>query len=481
MNDTDEQRRAYNIQRNAIFLSGLLVVPFTGRYCNRYGNNDTYERYKQLRAYNIQRNANILDETEIPLDEWLNEDTLRNFGEWQDQEPIIEVHETEKWLLDLIISPSHVDISLYILSLLSVKDISKLDIAFCCKQEDKRNEFLEAISNKCCIFDTTSIKWKEDDCADRHDYYALGIGRRNNNYLTWLNKRKININHVYTTTLTFLEQLIIYLKQKSSLKYLEISTGKKGLFANMLYNIANECPQGLKSLILSNNQYKHQRETETHKNTINDVIDMIANKCPDLEVLNLACYTIISIANNPLAPGRAHRYTRGQFIMDTHAQLHDDSVIAIAKKCRGLKLLNVSNNRWITNEAIIKIADNCRGLTSLNVHGCTKISENAIEQIAENCLGLKSLNLNGCYRIGDKAIIKIAEKCFGLESLDLTKCKLITNEAIIKLADNCIGLKSLNLFGCIKITNEAIIKITENCPGLISLNLSPNVDNYSYF
>ena len=341
---------------------------------------------------------------------------------------------------------------------------------------------MKAISNKYCIFDTTSIKWKEDDHKDNYCYlWNFGVGEREVYYLTWINKRKININYVYTTTLTILKQLIIYLKQKSSLKYLEISTGEDGLYANMLYKIANECPQGLKSLILSNNQYKHERETRQITKNINDVIDMIANKCPDLEVLNLACYTIISIANNPLAPGRAHRYTRGQFIMDTHAQLHDDSVIAIAKKCRGLKLLNVSNNRWITNEAIIKIADNCRGLTSLNVHGCTKISENAIEQIAENCLGLKSLNLNGCYRIGDKAIIKIAEKCFGLESLDLTKCKLITNEAIIKLADNCIGLKSLNLFGCIKITNEAIIKITENCPGLISLNLSPNVDNYSYF
>ena len=58
LNDTDEQRRADALQRNAIFLSGLGLDPFRPL---RHGNK-------------IQKQHHILDVTEIPYDgtdEWL--------------------------------------------------------------------------------------------------------------------------------------------------------------------------------------------------------------------------------------------------------------------------------------------------------------------------------------------------------------------------------------------------------------------------
>jgi len=141
-------------------------------------------------------------------------------------------------------------------------------------------------------------------------------------------------------------------------------------------------------------------------------------------------------------------------------EITDSSIIAIADHCRNLKSINITNidNEGIGDESIVKLAENCNELEEVIFEYCLLTNESVLA-FAKYCPRLKVINVAEIVNITDEAIIKLAEGCQELELVNVRGCIQITNDSLEKLGDCCPFLKSVRSWDCPLVTEAARNKL----------------------
>lgn len=162
----------------------------------------------------------------------------------------------------------------------------------------------------------------------------------------------------------------------------------------------------------------------------------------------------------------------------------DESVGEITKKCRRLRMLNLSwldhksQFPWrvnLTGEGLRSIVDNCPNLRELGLAHCSRIkNDSAIVYMATHLPFLEKLNMTNCQAVTDKAAMMLAENCTKMKRLKLQDC-ILNSCSIVAFGSFLHELEYLDVRSPNRINDSAFDKIGEGCHELTTLlaNMSP--------
>ncbi len=106
-----------------------------------------------------------------------------------------------------------------------------------------------------------------------------------------------------------------------------------------------------------------------------DVVKLIVNTCPNLEVLTIAGIKSITDVIPESLARRCQRLKKANF---KNCNLTDDGVCQLAVHCSEIVMLALSGIHDLTDRSIIALAENCPELRELYVSGCDKITKQAV-------------------------------------------------------------------------------------------------------
>ena len=149
----------------------------------------------------------------------------------------------------------------------------------------------------------------------------------------------------------------------------------------------------------------------------------------------------------------------------------DETVVAVASRCKQLTTLDLSSCRNITDAAVVAVASGCKQLTTLGLTDCCLITDAAVVAVASGCKQLKTLGLSSCRNLTDAAVVAVASGCKQLTTLGLSSCRNITDAAVVAVASGCKQLTTLDLSYGDNLTDAAVVAVASGCKQLTTLNL----------
>ena len=89
------------------------------------------------------------------------------------------------------------------------------------------------------------------------------------------------------------------------------------------------------------------------------------------------------------------------------AGITDSGILAIARGCPGLEMINVAYCKEITDDSLISLSK-CSKLNTIESRGCPHITSSGLAEIATRCKQLTKLDIKKCYKIDDAGMIQLA-------------------------------------------------------------------------
>jgi len=168
----------------------------------------------------------------------------------------------------------------------------------------------------------------------------------------------------------------------------------------------------------------------------------IAEHCPKLTNINLKGCNITDSSLSDLA-----KFCKNIAILNVseNDKISDYGIQIVAQEAKNnLKYLNVNDSPEITDQTMYYLYHYCDKLTSLLLRG-TKVSKEVISQLIGR-FELRELNLQGL-RITDDVILEISSLQKNLVVLDVSFCYDISISSIKLLIERCEMLREVHLFG----------------------------------
>ncbi|KAJ3040797.1 hypothetical protein HDV00_010412 [Rhizophlyctis rosea] len=137
----------------------------------------------------------------------------------------------------------------------------------------------------------------------------------------------------------------------------------------------------------------------------------------------------------------------------------------------GLKKLNLTYCKQVTDEHLEKILCRTSDITDLQLRRCTRISDFGLFLVVRYCRYIKRLDISDCEQISDRCLKWIASSCYNLSQLNLTFCTRITNGGLYDLSLGCQTFTHLDLSHCAHITDAAIALFNDSIQSLQYLSL----------
>ncbi len=164
--------------------------------------------------------------------------------------------------------------------------------------------------------------------------------------------------------------------------------------------------------------------------------------------------------------------------LKTLSVIHDtpncrNRFINLVTHCRELEDIQLTRCSILTDEVITIISDNCPNLKSV-FFPCLNfkqddVTDASIIALARRCIGLRSVVLNNFAKLTDNSIVAIAENCPNLSELCVANCSNITDTTLLAVAQHCPLLTSLDVSFCNRITSIGLAVISERCPLMVHL------------
>ena len=138
--------------------------------------------------------------------------------------------------------------------------------------------------------------------------------------------------------------------------------------------------------------------------------------------------------------------------------------------------LGLSGCMELSNSILSVLSYTSPKLQLLDVSYCPGIDDEGVSIVAQFCPNLQHLIAKGCPCITDVSIESVAKHCKLLQSLNVCGCELprpagnITDVAVESIAENCLDLQLLNVKWCQGVTDKGIAAIATNCIKLFHLN-----------
>ncbi|XP_044001774.1 uncharacterized protein LOC122848022 [Aphidius gifuensis] len=161
-------------------------------------------------------------------------------------------------------------------------------------------------------------------------------------------------------------------------------------------------------------------------------------------------------------------------ILNSEAELHEESITVISNNCKKLKHLEIPycpissyyDGNPLSSLTVYVELSKLQYLEYLNLSHRKNLSDSTIIAIANNCKNLKKLDIQSCTGLTETALVALTN-LENLQKLDVSFLDVITDSFVIKLK----GLKALRCEGCQKLTDDGIIQFIENNPHLEFLDV----------
>eukprot|EP00741_Cyanophora_paradoxa_P008867 tig00001388_g8584.t1 len=192
----------------------------------------------------------------------------------------------------------------------------------------------------------------------------------------------------------------------------------------------------------------------------------IAERLPHLRHLDLGLCERISPKGLEEVVAASAESLRALILTATKA--NDETLGAIAARCRGLERLDVDLCPGVSDVGVQSVARRLGGtLRSLSLGGCKKVSNVSMQIIGEHMGGrIESLDVGGLDGIMDMDVADLTKRAFRLRRLCLRACWRVTDACLKSVAALVRGqakrgegygpLTSLDLGGCKRVTDAGL-------------------------
>nr|XP_040567099.1 F-box/LRR-repeat protein 7-like [Lepeophtheirus salmonis] len=168
-------------------------------------------------------------------------------------------------------------------------------------------------------------------------------------------------------------------------------------------------------------------------------------------------------------------------------RLTDRGLAIVARRCPGLKELEIQYCINITNGGLMDLVSKCHLLDHLDVTGCQMISTISVHQpppsprtLVTNFppqpqrrqLNIQYLDISDCVSLEDSGLKMIVESCPQLTYLFLRRCSNITDAGIKAVSSYCLCLRELSISDCIRVTDFSLYELAKLGPNLRYLSVA---------
>jgi len=142
-----------------------------------------------------------------------------------------------------------------------------------------------------------------------------------------------------------------------------------------------------------------------------------------------------------------------------NCRINDFCVEALARSCRGLRHVNFSGCKYLTDAAVAQVAESCKGVSHLNLTRLPQMTGKSLRAIAGAGLAdLEYLNLYANAGIEDFGLraLGLARGYAKLRFLDLCGCRHLLDDSVVEMSRSFPDLRYLSLTWCVSLTDKAI-------------------------
>ncbi|KAK6943214.1 Leucine-rich repeat [Dillenia turbinata] len=149
----------------------------------------------------------------------------------------------------------------------------------------------------------------------------------------------------------------------------------------------------------------------------------------------------------------------------------DDEGLKSISRCSKLSTLKLGICLNITEEGLSHVGLCCTKLVELDLYRSVGISDVGILAIARGCPGLEIINVAYCGKVTDHSLMSLA-KCPRLNTLEIRGCPLVTSLGLTAIAVGCKQLSKLDIKKCYNINDAGMIPLAHFAQNLRQINLS---------
>ena len=149
--------------------------------------------------------------------------------------------------------------------------------------------------------------------------------------------------------------------------------------------------------------------------------------------------------------------------MSDNSNMTDGGISCLAQGCIHLQSINIGGScSQLTDASLVAIGESCRGLTIIDMFDNRNMTDDSISYLAHGCIHLQSINIGGySSQLTDASLAwhgcdSIGESCRGLTSIDMYDNSNITDGGISYLAQGCIHLQLIGMGSCSQLTDASL-------------------------
>ncbi|XP_071180510.1 putative RNA-binding protein EEED8.10 isoform X2 [Mytilus edulis] len=155
--------------------------------------------------------------------------------------------------------------------------------------------------------------------------------------------------------------------------------------------------------------------------------------------------------------------------------LTDMSMDVIAEHCPNLEVVDLSGMS-ITDISLRTLAQKCIKLKSICLQRCFHVSDKGLQWLFENCKQIENVNLQGNNNISGNCFQKIGDYC---KVLNLSDCSKLTDTGVLKICRHCKQLRELSISNCQLLTDKSLEKISESLTNIATIYIEKTFANVS--
>ena len=405
----------------------------------------------------------------------------------------------------------------YVLNCLSLKDIIKLDLAFC--NHEDRTKWLASLAkfyipyvkipqNRFVVYFTNWLIQKKIRSNELKCILVPVIGgqrlveesiiRLINNCCPSLNTLEIDdglksMRRFYTVLMTTFNCYIDLEVLKIS--YAEISNFGFELLSNTCHqlkviHLSNIIFIGLEKLLTANINLINlslTSDNRSNKLCLGNIFQALGQNCSRLQKCSILCHNEIennttNIQMETFTKGcRCLKYLNLDITMVTAVKtsFFDKLILCLGMYNPLIEELQLAcEGDTVTSNSLKCFSVGCPGLKKFEINKLD-LSTQGINYLINNTTQLEILILESCLICNDGiTITKANDKLKYLQYLGLSTNYDITDESFVDLINGCHKLGTIDIGSCSKLTDTSLFSIAANCPDLKYLHFGKYRNNY---
>ncbi|KAJ8555488.1 hypothetical protein K7X08_012984 [Anisodus acutangulus] len=237
-------------------------------------------------------------------------------------------------------------------------------------------------------------------------------------------------------------------------------------------------------------RFPNLKKIETSEQIKNTHLQILAEKCPRIQVLNLSFKKknrfydekdeSLVLEDDDFDEKGLCFIAKGccsclnTVCLRKRSGVGDDGVGFLVKFLPKLIALDLSFCDKVSDESLRVIGSVSNSLKIFNLQGCWLVSDSGLKSLVEGPvrMTLKRLILAECDRITDSGVLSLMQLCCCLEELDLAECGPNVTDISGEAISSSESVKRLNLSWLVNVSDATVVALAKGCKNLDALNLT---------